>query len=66
MLVNKVNGVQKHETSFEELQIKNDELMAAYKREVGNINLIGSDRKKILSLPIYAVKRNQKPTPKLC
>ena len=66
MLVNKVNGVQKHETSFEELQIKNDEFMAAYKREVGNINLIGSDRKKILSLPIYAVKRNQKPTPKLC
>jgi hypothetical protein len=41
-------------------------LMAAYKGEVGNINLIGSDRKKILSMPIYAMKRDQKPTPKRC
>ena len=40
--------------------------MAAYKGEVGNINLIGSDRKKILSMPIYTMKRDQKPTPKRC
>ena len=40
--------------------------MTAYKGEVGNINLIGSDRKKILSMPIYAMKRDQKPTPKRC
>lgn len=38
--------------------------MAKYKESVDKFNLVNSDRKKILSLPLYMTKRTQTPEPK--
>lgn len=65
LLVNRLDGgVRATPSSFEEIQVKSEDKYANYKDQVSQLNLITSDRKKILSLPLYLSKRVQVPEPK--
>lgn len=62
-LVNTVEVEPGQEKSNEEIYGKLNEAMVNYKNVVNNIGLVSSDRKRILSLPIYMSKRSQNPEP---
>jgi len=51
-------------SSYEGLEDKIRDELAAYKAEVDKMNLYPSDRKKLLSLPFYLAKRQEDPEPR--
>lgn len=62
-LINSVEGSPSTPSSFEEAQVRLNESMIKFKEAVGKMNLIASDRKRLLALPLYMAKRSQAPDP---
>jgi hypothetical protein len=62
--VNKFDGPNFSVNSFEHLIDELHNSLDDYKKKVGELGLNSSDRKKLMALPFYLAKRQQKSEPR--